>query len=110
MTVETKQLTAMDKMRKQLLAAVCQYLETMNVKDFTRMDTPARMNYAKGVVCRAARVGPDSFNRIGRVRLRSLTAMFNKMRRDMDSVTEETIRILEGGTEYDAKTELIGLN
>ena len=84
----------MDKLRKQLLAAVCQYLEAMDCREFLGKDYPGRIAYAKGVICRAAKVENGSFNRIGRVRLRSLTAMFNKMRRDMDGVVRETYKAL----------------
>ena len=86
--------TDMDKMRKQLLAAVCQYLEAMCCKEFLDKDHPGRIAYAQGVICRAAKVENGSFNRIGRVRLRSLTAMFNKMKNDMDGVVRETYKAL----------------
>ena len=108
---ETKKPTAMDKMRKRALAAVCQYLEAMKVEAFMRMEYDARITYAKGVVCRAARIEANSFNRIGRTRLRALTSMFNKMKNDMVSVTEETFRLLEGASDdQNPKSEIIGLN
>ena len=84
----------MDAMRKRALAAVSQYLEALGNEEFLGKDYQGRITYAKGVICRAAKVGNDSFNRIGRVRLRSLTAAFNKMRRDMDGVVSETYKAM----------------
>lgn len=86
--------TDMDAMRKRVLAAVCQYLEAMGNRDFLGKDYPGRIAYAKGVICRAAKVENGSFNRIGKVRLRALTAMFNKMHRDMDGVVRESYKAL----------------
>lgn len=84
----------MNEMRKRALAAACQYLETMRVEEFLSKDYRGRIAYAQGMICRAAKVENGSFNRIGRVRLRSLTAAFNKMRRDADGVVEETIKAM----------------
>lgn len=95
--METKKAPTMDAMRKRVLASVCQYLEAMGNAEFLGKDYSGRMAYAKGVICRAAQVESDSFNRIGRERLRGLTAMFNKMRRDMAGVMEESYRALGGG-------------
>ena len=39
-----------------------------------------------------SKVENGSFNRIGRVRLRNLTAAFNKMKRDEEGVIDETIK------------------
>ena len=86
--------TDMDAMRKRALAAVCQYLEAMGNRDFLDKDYPGRIAYAKGVICRAAKVENGSFNRIGKVRLRALTAMFNKMHRDMDGMVRESYKAL----------------
>ena len=82
-----------DRLRKNLLAAVCQFCTDV-VGQWELMTDTQRIAYAKGVICRAAKVENGSFNRIGRVRLRSLTAMFNKMRRDMDGVVRETYKAL----------------
>ena len=89
----------MDAMRKRALAAVSQWLEAMGNEEFLGKDYAGRMAYAKGVICRAAKVESESFNRIGRERLRGLTAMFNKMKRDMAGVMRESYRALsvEGG-------------
>lgn len=84
----------MSDMRKRALAAVCQYLEAMRVEEFLGKDYSGRLVYAKGVICRAAQVESGSFNRIGKERLRGLTAMFNKMKRDMAGVMDETYRAL----------------
>ena len=84
----------MDAMRKRALAAVSQYLKAMGNKEFLDKDYQGRIAYAKGVICRAAKVESDSFNRIGRERLRGLTAMFNKMKRDMEGVMSETYKAL----------------
>ncbi|MBR4804521.1 MAG: hypothetical protein IK032_07785 [Bacteroidales bacterium] len=86
--------TDMDTQRKRALAAVCQYLEAMDCREFLGKDYPGRIAYAKGVICRAAKVENGSFNRIGKVRLRALTAMFNKMHRDMDGVVRESYKAL----------------
>ncbi len=92
---ETRQKTpTMDAMRKRALAAVSQYLEALGNEEFLGKDYQGRKAYAEGVICRAAQVESDSFNRIGRVRLRSLTAGFNKMRRDMDGVVRETYKAM----------------
>ena len=93
-TTTTKKTPTLDAMRKRALAAVCQYLEAMECAEFTGKDYAGRTAYAKGVLCRAARVEAGSFNRIGRERLRGLTAMFNKMRRDMDGVISETYKAI----------------
>ena len=95
MTTMTKTPT-MDAMRKRALAAVCQYLEAFHYDDFSVMDYNERMTYAKGVICRAAQVESGSFNRIGRERLRGLTAMFNKLRRDLDGVVEAALALVNG--------------
>lgn len=84
----------MNEMRKRALAAVCQYLEALRNEEFLGKDYAGRMAYAKGVICRAAQVESGSFNRIGRVRLRGLTAMFNKMKRDMNGVIAETYKAM----------------
>ena len=104
--------TTKDKARKRLLAAVCQYLEAMNVHEFICKNRPERMAYAKGVVERAARVNPGCINRISEARLKSLMYQFNKMRKDMVAVTDETYRLLEGtsGNVQNTKSEIIGLN
>lgn len=102
--------TTKDKARKRLLAAVCQYLEAMNVREFICKDRTERMAYAKGVVERAARVNPGCINRISEARLKSLMYQFNKMRKDMVAVTEETYRLLEGSSGNDQNEEIIGLN
>lgn len=94
MTETRQKVPTMDVMRKRALAAVSQYLEALQNKEFLGKDYRGRMAYAKGVICRAAQVENDSFNRIGRERLRGLTAMFNKMRRDMGGVIRETYRVL----------------
>ena len=84
----------MDVMRKRALAAVCQYLEELQNEEYLGKDYNGRMTYAKGVLCRAAQVESGSFNRIGRERLRGLTAMFNKMKRDMEGVVAESFRAM----------------
>lgn len=84
----------MDVMRKRALAAVCQYLEELQNEEYLGKDYNGRMTYAKGVLCRAAQVESGSFNRIGRERLRGLTAMFNKMKRDMEGVVAESFRVM----------------
>lgn len=84
----------MDAMRKRALAAVCQCMEAIGNRPYLEKDYAGRLEYARGVLCRAARVDRDSFNRIGRERLRGLTAMFNKMSRDMDGVIKETYKII----------------
>lgn len=89
-----KKEPTMNEMRKRALAAACQYLESLGNEGFQGKDYQGRIVYAKGVICRAAQVENDSFNRIGRERLRGLTAMFNKMRRDMGGVIRETYRVL----------------
>ena len=89
-----KKEPTMSDMRKRALAAACKYLESMHVEEFLKKDYRGRIAYAQGLICRAARVENDSFNRIGRVRLRSLTAAFNKMRRDADGLVEETIKAM----------------
>ena len=94
MTAEKTKTPTMDAMRKRALAAVSQYLEALQNAEFLGKDYNGRIAYAKGVICRAAQVESDSFNRIGRVRLRSLTAAFNKMRRDMDGVIRETYKAM----------------
>lgn len=86
--------TDMDTLRKRLLAAVCQYLEAMRCEEFLGKDYRGRIAYAQGVICRAAKVENGSFNRIGKVRLRALTAMFNKMKNDMNGVVRETYKAL----------------
>ena len=91
---ESVKKPTMDAMRKRALAAVSQFLEAMGNEEFQGKDYQGRMAYAKGVICRAAKVESDSFNRIGRERLRGLTAMFNKMRRDMDGVVRETYKAM----------------
>lgn len=72
-----------DGQRKRLLAAVCAFCEDV-IPGWEAMASGERMDYAKGVACRAAQV--SGFNRIGTDRLRSLTYAFQKRRRDMDSV------------------------
>lgn len=89
-----KREPTMNEMRKRALAAACQYLEAMKVEEFLAKDYRGRLAYAQGLICRAAKVENGSFNRIGRVRLRSLTAAFNKMRRDMDGVINETYKAM----------------
>ena len=93
--MERAKTPTMDAMRKRALAAACQYLEAMHVEEFLKKDYRGRVVYAQGLICRAAKVENDSFNRIGRVRLRSLTAAFNKMRRDIDGVIDETIKAMQ---------------
>ena len=87
-----KKEPTMNEMRKRALAAACQYLEAMKVEAFLAKDYRGRVAYAQGLICRAAKVENGSFNRIGRVRLRSLTAAFNKMKRDIEGVIDETIK------------------
>ena len=95
MVAEAKPKTpTMDVMRKRALAAVCQYLEVLENEEYLGKDYNGRMTYAKGVICRAAQVESGSFNRIGRERLRGLTAMFNKMKRDMEGVVAESFRVM----------------
>ena len=89
-----KKEPTMNEMRKRALAAACQYLEAMKVEEFLAKDYRGRVAYAQGMICRAAKVENGSFNRIGRERLRGLTAMFNKMRRDMDGVVRETYKAM----------------
>lgn len=91
--IEKKKPT-MDAMRKRALAAACQYLEALRSEEYLKKDYAGRMVYAKGMICRAAKVENGSFNRIGRERLRGLTAMFNKLKRDMDGVMAESLRAL----------------
>lgn len=91
--IEKKEPT-MDAMRKRALAAACQYLEALQSEEYLKKDYAGRMVYAKGMICRAAKVENGSFNRIGRERLRGLTAMFNKLKRDMDGVMAESLRAL----------------
>lgn len=81
-------------MRKGTIAAACKYLDALDGAWFGGLDAKRRIGYAIGVICRAAKVETTSFNRIGRERLRGLTAMFNKMARDMDGVIEEGFRTL----------------
>lgn len=83
-----------DKMRKQAIAAACQYLDALGAGGFRDMPGGARVGYAKGVICRAAGVEVESFNRIGVERLRGLTANFNKLRRDMERLVDESMEIL----------------
>lgn len=83
-----------DRQRKRAIAAVCQYIEAMGTKGYEGKDAAGRVAYAKGVICRAAKVETESFNRIGLQRLRGLTAMFNKMRKDMDGVVEVSYGII----------------
>lgn len=92
--IKPQQKTTMDVMRKRCLAAVCQYLEKVQNSDFLKKDSLGRINYAKGMVCRAAKVETGSFNKIGRVRLRAMTNAFNKLSRDMDGVLEEAYKSL----------------
>lgn len=110
--IRTKKVPSKDKMRKQLLAAVCQYLEAMNVREFICKNRTERMAYAKGVVERAARVNPGCINRISEARLKSLMYQFNKMRKDMVAVTDETYRLLDGNMERNEEIGMgfIGLN
>lgn len=88
----------LDVLRKRLLAAVCAFCED-TVSGWEAMDRAARMKYAKGAACRAAgreskdEMGRDSFNRLSRERLRSLTYAFQNRKRDMDRVVE-AIKIL----------------
>ena len=93
-TQEKAKAPTMDAMRKRLLAAVCNYLTILRAEDFLAKDYQDRLIYARGVVCRAAKVQPNCFNKIGKTRLRSLTAMFNKMSRDMDGIVNESLNIL----------------
>lgn len=92
--IEKKKEPTMDAMRKRALAAACQYLEALQSEEYLKKDYAGRMAYAKGMICRAAKVENGSFNRIGRERLRGLTAMFNKLKRDMDGVMAESLRAL----------------
>ena len=94
--IEKKKPT-MDAMRKRALAAACQYLEALRSEEYLKKDYAGRMAYAKGMICRAAQVENGSFNRIGRERLRGLTAMFNKLKKDMDGVMAESLRALVSG-------------
>ena len=74
-----------DKQRKRLIAAACAFCaDTTN--RWEEMSEEARIEYAKGVACRAA--GMVDFNKIGLDRLRSLTYAFQKRKRDMDGVVE----------------------
>ena len=86
-TIETQRKPATDPTRKRALAAVCQYLEELGSEEWRGRDAAGRIEYAKEVLCRAARAGSGHFNRIGEQRLRGLTAMFNRRRRDMEGVT-----------------------
>ena len=85
-----------DSQRKRLLAAVCAFCEDV-IPGWEAMVSGERMDYAKGVACRAAQVG--EFNRIGTDRLRSLTYAFQTRRRDMDSV----VATLSGTSSSDGK-------
>lgn len=102
--IEKKKEPTMDVMRKRALAAACQYLEALRSEEYLKKDYAGRMVYAKGMICRAAKVENGSFNRIGRERLRGLTAMFNKLKRDMDGVMAESLRALVSG---DRKIDMI---
>lgn len=79
----------MDKLRKGCIASCCQWLETLDPTGFCARRPEERTAYAKGLICRAAGVESTRFNRIGEQRLRGLTAMFNKRRRDMEGVMRE---------------------
>lgn len=83
-------------MRKGAIAAACKYLEAVDGGGFREMDAQRRVGYAIGMICRAAKVEETRFNRIGRERLRGLTAMFNKMARDMEGVVNEGFRAITG--------------
>ncbi len=82
-----------DRLRKNLLAAVCQFCTDV-VGQWELMTDTQRMDYAKGVACRAAGVGQNNFNRIGNDRLRSLTYAFRKRAKDMDEAVREAYKAL----------------
>lgn len=80
----------LDVQRKRLLAAVCAFCED-TVPRWEKMDARWRIEYAKGVACRAAgsEDWPEkAFNRMTGERLRSLTYAFQKRKRDMDGVID----------------------
>ncbi len=84
----------MDAQRKRLLAAVCAFCDAA-VPGWEALGPEQRVEYAKGVACRAAQVDCGRFNRIGMDRLRSLTYAFRKRLRDMDGVIAETLNIIK---------------
>lgn len=80
----------LDAQRKRLLAAVCAFCED-TVPGWENMDARWRIEYAKGVACRAAgskESAEKAFNKMTGERLRSLTYAFQKRKRDLDGVVE----------------------
>lgn len=88
-----------DEGRKRLLAAVCRFCEGV-VSGWSSMSDGERMDYAKGVACRAAGMsrydghGRDNFNHIGLDRMRSLAYAFSKRKRDIDGVVDAAMAII----------------
>lgn len=70
-----------DKLRKRLIASISSYRHAMS-------GVYPPMEEIKAIACRAGKV--DNFNRITDDRLRSLYNAFNKMRKDLESVTQMT--------------------
>ena len=88
------ELANKDKQRKKLLAAVCGFCESKGVKGWDMMPDDVKMEYAKGVACRAAHV--ESFNKISMDKMKRLTYSFKNQKEEMDSVVRlalEAMRI-----------------
>lgn len=84
----------MDKSRKKLIAAICQFLELTQDDNYMQKDGKGKAAYAIGVACRAAQV--EDINSISLTKLRSLTYSFNKQKKVYEDVVQEAMSIVSG--------------
>jgi len=75
----------LDKLRKQLMASIYQYLKAFGTPN-------SNPEYVKAIACQAG--GFESFNTIPKERLRSLTHSFNNQTKDLENVVEMTTEMV----------------
>lgn len=83
-----------ERARRRAIRAVCKFMDGVGGGEWRSWDDERKVQYAKGVVCRAT--GTKKFNAIGVDRLRSVACSFEKQRRDMDKVVEIAGEIIGG--------------